>query len=186
VIVDASMPAMIRVGGNMLFWLRGRIEEIEKTEAWQKARANAHVRQTSASKALATKTAKAVTIAKNLLLTLKIERLSEETIVRRAEAYYRNKYWDFDGLTEKAVCSYVRHNLTNYNQILDTLKGKVGMGVLYEQVKLYLCTRIIRLYELDIDPEYAATGDPDANENDLSKLEELENRIFASLGTQGT
>ena len=182
--VDDTRPnPFSKKAGEMSFWLRARVEDIETSPEWCLARGRAESRQISATQAIHTKTQKAVVVAKKLLEGLKIERLPMKQVSRQAFEFYSGRYEDFDGLSDKAMCSYIRHNLTNYDEILDSLKGKVGMGVLYNQVKLFLCTRIIREYGLEIDPVYAATGDSDENEVDLNHLEEFEASIFAALGT---
>jgi len=46
-----------------------------------------------------------------------------------------------------AQINYIRHNLTNYESILDSIKGKVGVEKAYETIKAALNARIIEQYK---------------------------------------
>jgi hypothetical protein len=63
-----------------------------------------------------------------------------------------------DKVSEKALCSHLRHDYTNYEVILADVKGRVGMGEFYFAVKAYLCCRIVEHYRLKVDPLIAAFG----------------------------
>jgi hypothetical protein len=73
--------------------------------------------------------------------------------------FLEERYDDFSGnVTERALCSHLRHQYTNYEAILAETKGLVGAGALYVAVKVLLCCQIIRRYSLVLNPLTAAFG----------------------------
>lgn len=60
-----------------------------------------------------------------------------------------------DVVTPKAICSYIRHNYTNYEAILSSIRGKVGTGELYQRTKREIVQRIIDHYALPLSVDDA-------------------------------
>jgi hypothetical protein len=86
--------------------------------------------------------------------------ISRARVRKEAAAFFLERYANFNGeVTEKGLCSFIRHNYTNYEEILSVVKGKVGASDLYENVKVYLCCRIIAHYGLEVNPLHAAFGE---------------------------
>lgn len=139
----------------------------ERVEQWiaanQSLLAASGKRKVASQKAVATKEERARQEVAALVRDLQIEKVRKKRLRREAAEYYRLRYEYWDGeVTERALCSFIRHNYTNYDQILAMIHGKVGAGKWYTAAKLLLCAEIIRVYRLDLDPVVAAFG-ADAN-----------------------
>lgn len=96
----------------------------------------------------------------DLLGSLWIEPLrSREALVAEVKSFLSERFHNGDdAVSNRALWSYVRYYLTNYDEIRSAVKARVGASELYDNVKVYLCCRIIRAYGLDVDPLYAAFG----------------------------
>ena len=101
-----------------------------------------------------------VEIAK-LVRRLKLEPIAGRASVRKEAAeFFLERYNDFTGeVTEKGLCSYIRHNYTNYEDTLAIAKGDVRASDLYVNMKVYLCCGIIAHYGLDVNPLLAQYQD---------------------------
>lgn len=98
----------------------------------------------------------------NLLGSLRMKPVPDwETLIAEARRFSPDQSDDFSSrdIGGRALWSYVRHHLTNYDEIRAAIKARVGESGLYENVKAYLCCRIIREYGLEVDPLYAAFGE---------------------------
>lgn len=97
----------------------------------------------------------------NLLGSLWTEPVrGREALVEEVKSFMSERFQNNDGeVTDRTLWSYVRRYLTNYDEIRAAVKAKVGASELYENVKVYLCCRIIREYGLEVDPLYAAFGE---------------------------
>ncbi len=118
-------------------------------------------RKQAAQKAVHTKRGSAKVQIAKLVRSLELEPIVSRASVRKEAAdFFFERYDDFNGeVTEKGLCSFIRHNYTNYEEILYMVKGKVGASDLYVNVKVYLCCRIIAHYGLDVNPLHAAFGE---------------------------
>jgi hypothetical protein len=150
-----------RSGPPVRLYLRQRVEQ------WIAEHQNeieaSQLRRHSAQKAVHTKRDAAKIEIARLVQDLKLGPIASRARVREeAVAFFLLHYGDFSGeVTEKGLCSFIRHNYTNYEEILSMVKGKVGAADLYENVKVYLCCRIITYYGLQVSPLYAAFGAED-------------------------
>ena len=116
-------------------------------------------RRAASQNAVATKEERAREQVAALVHDLRIERVAQGRLRREAARYYRSRYEQWDGeLTPRALCSYIRHNYSNYEEVLTAIHGKVGAGRLYSAAKLLLCAEIIRVYRLDLEASVAAFG----------------------------
>jgi hypothetical protein len=132
-------------------WIAGHQEEITQSQS----------RKQKAQKAVHTKREAAKAEIADLVRSLELDPIQSLSKVRKEAAHFFFQcYEDFDGeVTGKGLCSFIRHNYTNYEEILSAVKGKVGASELYENVKDYLCCRIIEHYGLEVNPRQAAFGD---------------------------
>lgn len=89
--------------------------------------------------------------------------LSRGALIEEVKDFLRERSQNGDSqLTDRTLWSYVRRYLTNYDEIRAAFQAKVGESELYDNVKVYLCCRIIREYGLQVDPVYAAFGESGA------------------------
>lgn len=157
---DATRPnPHYRSGPPMKLYLRDRVEQwIAKH---QNEIADSQPRKQAAQRAIRTKREMArAEIAKHVR-SLELEPIVSRAKVRKEAAdFFFERYEDFNGeVTEKGLCSFIRHNYTNYEEILSVVKGKVGASDLYVNVKVYLCCRIVAHYGLDVNPLHATFGE---------------------------
>lgn len=143
----------------MKLYLRDRVEQwIAEHQSEITA---SQPRRQAAQKAVHTKRETARAVIARLVRSLELEPIVSRARVRKEAAdFFFERYEDFNGeVTEKGLCSFIRHNYTNYVEILSVVKGKVGASDLYVNVKVYLCCRIIAHYGLDVNPLHAAFGE---------------------------
>lgn len=97
----------------------------------------------------------------DLLGSLWIEPVrSRKALIEEIKSFLSERFQNGDGVvSDRTLWSYIRRHLTNYDEIRAVLKAKVGASELYENVKVYLCCRIIREFGLEVDPLYAAFGE---------------------------
>ena len=148
-----------RSGPPMKLYLRQRVEQwIAEHRSEITA---SQPRKQAAQKAVHTKRASARVAIAKLVRRLELGPIASRASVRKEAAeFFLERYENFNGeVTEKGLCSFVRHNYTNYEEILSVVKGKVGASDLYVNVKVYLCCRIIAHYGLDVNPLHAAFGE---------------------------
>lgn len=83
----------------------------------------------------------------------------EATLELELVAHHQRKYHKKPKvITPRAICSFIRHFYTNYDQVMIAITGGAAHGELYQDLKLYLCCLIIRHYGLSVDPLDAAFG----------------------------
>ena len=154
---DATRPnPHYRKGPPMKLYLRKRVEQwIAEHQSEIMA---SQPRKQAAQKAVHTKRESAKIEIAKLVRSLELEPIVSRARVRKeATDFFFERYEDFNGeVTEKGLCSFIRHNYTNYEEILSVVKGKVGASDLYVNVKVYLCCRIVAHYGLDLNPLHAA------------------------------
>lgn len=153
----------------------------ERVEAWisnnPDAIAKTRKRQRAASKAVEAKREIARQQAAAMVDDL-VMRDPPKDIDKKAFDFYISRYPDFKGLTQRGLCSFIRHNYTNYDNILQQVRGTVGAGEWYVAVKLYLCCLIIERYQLDLHPYEAAWGNNIQTTGDISSIKEEQLQIL--------
>lgn len=134
-------------------WITEHQEELAKSES----------RRSASQKAVATKRAQTRDRVAALVTGLEMRPAPRRgRLESEVGLFLLDCFGDTSGeVSERALCSYLRHNYSNYEAILDSVRGLVGAGELYPAVKLYLCCQIIRRYQLNIDPLVAAFGSRD-------------------------
>ena len=176
-------PMQLYLRERIVQWVAEHHDLIESTASRRKA----------AQKAVETKRLSAREEIAALVRKLRMRPIPERARLEQAVRYFlADRYEDYDGeVTEKALCSYIRHNYTNYEEILEQVKGKVGAAELYENVKVYLCCRIIQKYQLDVDPLYDAFGEaidffglPQRFKGYKDNIAGLEARVAQLIGIQ--
>lgn len=178
-----------RSGPPMKLYLRKRVEEWIAEHQGEITASQPH--KQAAQKAVHTKRESAKAEIAKLVGRLELDPIVSRARVRKEAAeFFLERYDDFNGeVTEKGLCSFIRHNYTNYEEILAVVRGKVGASDLYVNVKVYLCCRIIAHYELDVNPLHAAFGERlPCNEIPerflLPKGEDLEAAVASMLGVE--
>ncbi len=78
------------------------------------------------------------------------------TLIEQVSAAQLVQYDSCHEVTERALCSHLRHGYTNYNRILTALEKQGVLGEVYYTLKVYLCCRVIKRYGLEIHPAVAA------------------------------
>ncbi len=178
-----------RSASPLQLYLRTRVERWVAENA--DLIANRNSLKTAARKAVETKRQSAREEIAILVKRLRMKALPERAkLVKQVSHFLMDRYWDWDGeVTEKAICSFIRHNYTNYEEILEKVKGKIGAGDLYLNVKVYLCCRIINTYHLNLEPLYAAFGEegeffglPERFKGFIGEPVKLETQVATLLG----
>jgi hypothetical protein len=110
--------------------------------------AKAARRRAAAKRGAATRRVQARAMVDHALATLELEPAPPRgQLLDEVRAFLFEYDPDFDGyVSRKAVLSYLRHNYTNYEEILEKLQGKVGARNLYQHVKDCLNKRIEEEY----------------------------------------
>ncbi len=167
-----------RSAAPMQLFLRTRVEEWMRSndDLVQEHRASQRIRQPAAAKAVATKREKARQLATRQVNRFKIKGLqnppSRKWLVSQTAAFLMDRYPEEEVVTDRAICSHVRHQFSNYEEVLDALKGQVGIGELYEAFKVLACCLIIERCGLDLHPVVAAFGnDLLANDESIFRLD---------------
>jgi hypothetical protein len=136
----------------MKLYLISRIEEIEKTEQFSDLSVKSQSRKKSAEKAVETKIAKLYKYVETV--PIEIEYVPEPQVTLDAINAY-NDWHDFDYNYVNPVSldsdemfltrirgNYIRHNLTNYDEILAEIKGHTGIKEVYPDLKRKVMSRI--------------------------------------------
>lgn len=142
----------------MKLYLISQIEMCEKTEQFAALTDKSKNRKIGASKAVETKTKKLFAYVDNL--QIKVNFLPEPILTEKAiyvynnwqknrpsvikgnnEGFHANKNSDGDFL-DRIKSNYIRHNLTNYDDILEEIKGKTGITEVYPELKKRVQERI--------------------------------------------
>jgi len=178
-----------RSGPPMKLYLRNRVEQWIAEH--QSEITESQPRKQAAQRAVHTKRESAKVEIAKLVQRLELEPIASRASVRKEAAeFFYEQYEEFNGeVTEKGLCSFIRHNYTNYEEILSIVKGKVGASDLYVNVKVYLCCRIIAHYGLDVNPLHAGFRERAAcNEIPdrflLPAGEDLETAVAGMLGIE--
>ena len=142
----------------MRLWLLKSVIKVEETPAFQAALAQARKRQEGAKKGTERKRTLTLEMARSL--PLHIEKMPPNKLLRAAQNHYleRNGEWielkpwnEPDPLRDRLCVNYLRHQASEYDDHLETLKGKVGISKTY----LLLWERIVQAIE-ETYPELGA------------------------------
>ena len=142
----------------MKLYFSNKLEELEKTEQFCNLIAKSQSRKDGAKKAVETKIAKLYNYVETV--PIEIEFTPEPKVTYEAiEAYNiwqenrpsvingNNSYQEaFIKSDEVFLCrirgNYIRHNLTNYDEILAVIKGHTGISEVYPDLKKKVMSRI--------------------------------------------
>lgn len=114
-------------------------------------------RSNAASKAVETKRTKGRAILEQSLRDLELRPVPDQSeLISEVRDYILYRYGESPECpTQKALCSFIRHNYTNYEAVLHLIKGKVGIGELYQEAKVEFIKRIIDHYGLSLTVDEA-------------------------------
>jgi len=144
---------MYRNAPSMSLYKLSRIEEIENGEEYKEYLEKIKNRREGAKKANTTKLNKLLEYVENIKITL--PKISKEKLVKNACKNYND--WNYDK-EEKAtkdsdrlfldrICvNYLRHQLTEYEEELDNIFGKVGTYMGYEMIRDKVFSKIAKNY----------------------------------------
>lgn len=145
-------------GHPMKLWPKEEIEQVQNSSDFQKAFDKAQKRKDSAKKAVQTKYQKLLADVEQKTINVKHiadEQLVKETLRAKEKWYeYKNNYSmferDVDGVDEvtlaRWVVNYIRHNLTEYDEEIYNLAGKVGIEEAYTLYKNKVLDEIAKTY----------------------------------------
>lgn len=142
----------------MKLYLISQVQKCEETDEFAAIMNKSKRRKVGASKAVETKIKKLFAYVDNI--EIKVQFLSEPSLTENAirayntwqnnrpsvingnnEAFHATSVSDSDFLARIRV-NYIRHNLTNYDKILDDIKGKTGITEVYPELKKRVQERI--------------------------------------------
>lgn len=146
----------------MKLWKSQIVQEIMQSEDYKLAAAKAEKRKNAARQAAETKAAQNRAAISEICKNIKIEVVGDEELremVAQAQQYRHDSFGDYyfciedvdEATMNRWVVNFIRHNLVDYDYILNTLRGKVGKQELYTTYKGAILQRIAELY-----PKYAA------------------------------
>ena len=136
------------------------IKRIERTKKYKELREKADKRKTSAKKAVETKTQKAVSLADTFSVTVEsmtLEELRANTLDAKQWWYdlhtdylymyeAKNAYSAPEDVVKRWMVSYIRHNLSNYDEELEALNGRIGKKKAYKYYKEKLAEEMKKGY----------------------------------------
>jgi len=168
---------MYKSAAPMQLYLRERVAAwcAENSDLIEKARQ----RRKHARKAVETKRQQGRGRLASLLAQLQLKPIPARQRLENQVANFLFERYGTSEVSEKAVCSYLRHNYTNYESILRDIRGVVGKGQLYADAKLYITCIIIRHYKLNIHPMTALHG---AAADETHPAEKIEAELKEKLG----
>lgn len=147
-----------RSAAPMKLYLKERVEKIEATEQFKEAKEKSGSRRLSAQKAVESKMAKTMEYV-DKAVKVKVPRMSQEQLVARACRHYNDwnigrDNWsgnlatkDSDVLFLHRICvNFLRHEMTEYDDHLDEVRGKVGTGDAYLAIRKKVFDVIAEVY----------------------------------------
>lgn len=146
-----------RSGPPMKMYRVQEVERLLESEEIQQAISEAKLRQTRSAKAVATKRAATHTIVDKAIAQFTVRRCKMNVVRREAldckQAYYitteqyENNVYEADKATQERFCvNYIRHELSNYDYLLENLKNQVGADEEYLRFHQAVCDRIAETY----------------------------------------
>lgn len=91
-------------------------------------------------------------ISKIIVKRVPLDELERLTLEAKLDwlLWTRDDFYGFDDLSDETLArwmiNYIRHNLTNYDKILDNIKGKFGVEEAYIKYKKILMLKIKEVY----------------------------------------
>lgn len=91
-------------------------------------------------------------ISKIIVKRVSLDELERLTLEAKLDwlLWTRDDFYGFDDLSDETLArwmiNYIRHNLTNYDKILDNIKGKFGVEEAYIKYKKILMLKIKEVY----------------------------------------
>lgn len=91
-------------------------------------------------------------ISKIIVKRVSLDELERLTLEAKVDwiLWTRDDFYGFDDLSDETLArwmiNYIRHNLTNYDEILDNIKGKFGVEEAYIKYKKILMLKIKEVY----------------------------------------
>lgn len=154
---ETSNPYYKKAAPMKLFLLK-RIEDLEKTEQFKELQSKSESRKAGAKKAVETKTAKLYRYVETVPIEIKYipEPELTQTAIISYNQWQANRPSVLNGNRDYTVASensdkefldrirknYIRHNLTNYDDVLAEIKGKIGISEVYHILKKKVMDRI--------------------------------------------
>jgi hypothetical protein len=148
----AKNPHYLKAAPMKLYLVSG-IEELEKSEQFCNLITKSQSRKEGAKKAVETKIAKLYKYVETV--PIEIEFVPEPQVTIDAINAYNDWHdYDFDNYTNSVTLNsdelflmrirgnYIRHNLTNYEEILAVIKGHTGISEVYPDLKRKVMKRI--------------------------------------------
>lgn len=145
----------------MKLWREADVLTVMQTHEYCEMAEKAAGRKQAAEKAVKTKAAKAESIADDLIVSIRVERWDMEALERATLSAKQQWYYEhdnFDMLTpdhetlERWMVNFIRHNLCEYDDKLDGLRGLVGKEGLYKRLKAEILLKISQVYP-ELEPE---------------------------------
>lgn len=147
-----------RSGPMCRLYLEDRVLAIESTPEWQEAKARSDKRKISSAKATATKTEKLLSeYIPRLQVDQALSKLPLENIQEYAIESYNEWNWgngrradkcsDKDFL-ERITKNFIRHELTNYDELLEDVQGKTGKNKFYDIIRSKISDAIFERFGL--------------------------------------
>nr|DAO34978.1 MAG TPA: DNA repair protein RAD14/DNA Complex excision repair DNA damage [Caudoviricetes sp.] len=146
-----------RSGPKMKLWDASVVESAMKTEIFVAEMEKRNKRREAAKKAVQTKTSKLQLQVDEFIKSVKISRIPLERL-RSAAIRDKQKWYDLNGIYDKFaedaddstvkrwMVNYIRHNMVEYDQEIDDMKGKTGKSLLYFELHNGVLHRISEVY----------------------------------------
>lgn len=154
-----------RTASPMLLYKRDRILQIMNSKEFEIEYQKTEKRKESAYKAIDTKLEKTEKIISEI--EIDIPKISDEELKERAiynyeqfkrDQYYLRGEYDLsdtyevdrnnlrDGFIRRITFNYIRHNLANYDYVIENLSGKVGFAEARSYLKNRIYSEAIKIY----------------------------------------
>jgi len=146
----------------MKLWKAELIEAVEQTDEFKELFAKAEKRRASSDKAFDTKYDDLMKIVEKKIKNIKIRKIDDSDLIEYAlnmkDEEFRRRNIDYAGLSredidehiDRWVVNVIRHELSNYDRELETMKGKVGISDAYYKYRNAVLDEIAKIY-----PKYA-------------------------------
>lgn len=147
-----------RSGPKMRLWYEADVLAAMDTDEYREAAAKSAKRRQASQKAVETKRANAEAELAEIAKTIRVRRvpmsqLRGDTLAAKQMWYdfnardeYRDAYSADDATVRRWMVNYIRHDLTDYDADLYSIKGKVGREELYHKLKATVLRKIAIVY----------------------------------------
>jgi hypothetical protein len=159
--LEKPNPMYRNAGAPMRLFILTKVEALEETEEFKKEKEKAEKRKLSSKKAIRTKLEKLQLLLETIEISLPV--LNKKTLIKRACNNYNNMQrqranqgrshhsYPASSTSEESflnrICvNHLRHCLTNYEELLNDISGKVGFSVGYSDIRDKIFKKIIELY----------------------------------------